>query len=147
MKTLDMEIALIPYFKPRRNLVVPNIGWGMKLHECDLLVVTSTGCAYEVEIKISRADLVKDGKKVHGHRSSKIKYLYFAIPDELVSHIEYIPARAGIIVVSDKGKCRLRRRPKVNSKYKFTAAEKYGVARLGAMRILGLKKKIKNLGG
>ena len=45
------------FFNYRANLIVPNISWGLGLHECDLLVLTSSGYATEIEIKVSKADL------------------------------------------------------------------------------------------
>lgn len=152
--TLDMELTLSLYFKYLRNLVVPNVSWGMGLHECDLLVVTKAGYATEVEIKISKADLVKDKKKYHNHDSDKIKYLYFAIPDYLQEYIEHIPKRAGIIVVGTNkdgslnkraSGCNVIRKAEVYSDYKFSAQEMYKVARLGALRIWSLKTKIQKL--
>lgn len=144
--TAEMEIALATYFDYRRNLIVPNISWGLFLHECDLLILTKSGYAYEVEIKVSKADLIKDKEKEHGHKSNRIKFLYFAIPDYLLPHREHIPKRAGIISIithgHSKGVCQIVRPPVVNSMYRFTDEERYQVARLGAIRIWGLKIKI-----
>ncbi len=76
VKILDIECALATYFDPRRNLIVPNVWWGMGLnHECDLMVMTRSGYVYEVEIKTSKADLVRDLKKPHGHGDDKIRKL------------------------------------------------------------------------
>jgi hypothetical protein len=99
LKAAEIEIAVARYFHPRVNLVVPNVSWGMGLHECDLLVITRAGYAYEVEIKISKSDLKKDREKRHCHVSSRISRLYFAIPKELENCIDYVPERAGIISV------------------------------------------------
>ena len=147
MKTIDMELALASYLDSLTNLIVPNVSWGMFGHECDLLVVSKSGYAWEVEIKISRADLTRDKKKAHGHRDHRIKFLYFAIPDHLESHIEHIPERAGIITVHDNGHyhfCKTIRKPKQNGSYKFSDAEKLKIARLGSLRIWGLKRKVRD---
>ena len=144
LKASDIEIAVAEYLNVRTNLIVPNISWGMFLHECDLLVLTPAGFAWEVEIKISRADLIKDKEKRHGHHNNKIKSLYFAIPDYLEYCIEHIPERAGVISVNDKLRCKTLRRPiSVKCPYRFTMQERYKVARLGSMRIWGLKRKIR----
>jgi len=37
--TLEIENRVAQYFNPRQNIVVPNISWGMNIHECDLLIV------------------------------------------------------------------------------------------------------------
>ena len=144
LKTLDMEIALMGYFDIRRKLVVPNISWGFFRHECDLVSISEAGYATEIEIKISKSDLKKDAEKKHGHFDSRISYLIFAIPDYMEDCIDLIPERAGIILVDKNLRCRTLRRPKQNNKYKFSLEEMYKIARLGAMRILGLKIKIRN---
>lgn len=61
--TLDMEIVLMEYFGVNRNIIVPNVSWGLNLHECDLLIFSKSGYATEVEIKISKQDLLKDKNK------------------------------------------------------------------------------------
>ena len=63
MKAIDIELAVSNYLNPRTNLIVPNVHWGMCLHECDLLVITRSGYAWEVEIKVSRVDLIKNKEK------------------------------------------------------------------------------------
>ena len=156
MKTEYMEIALASYFGIRQNLIVPNVSWGMDSHECDLFVLTPSGCGWEIEIKISKSDLFADKNKRHGHHSSKIKFLYFAIPDYLKKYINEIPERAGIIVVSQTrhGRightyeycdCTKIKSPNKNSNYKYTDLERMQLARLGALRIWGLKRKLAKL--
>lgn len=160
IKTPEMEIVLTEYFTPRINLVVPNVSWGFLPHEADLLVMTKAACLYEVEIKVSLADLKADAKKKHCHESKKIKYLYFAIPEHLlIKGEQYIPARAGILVVKDHQRGWRRgmmkpspvrrveqhRAPVQNGTYKLSDKERYQIARLGALRVLGLKKKVMGL--
>lgn len=157
MKAIDVEIAVVNHFNPRANLIVPNVHWGMFIHECDLLMLSKAGYATEIEIKVSKSDLIADKKKKHGHKDERIKHLYFAIPKSLEAHTEHIPERSGIIIVSEKewwgmeGGIRLKktylacdiiRSPQTQSKYKFSDRERYELARLGALRIWGLKKKL-----
>ncbi len=153
-----MELALSSWFDYRVNLIVPNVHWGMNMHECDLLIVSKADYVTECEIKISRADLRADRKKWHGHDGSiarrVIKYLYFAVPEKLEeAALEFAPERAGIIVVREKDnvpgvypyhqKCRRIREPTVNKHAsKMPDHERYKVARLGALRIWGLKRKL-----
>lgn len=141
---LDMEVAVVNFLGCRRKVIVPNVSWGLVGHECDLFVLTPAGYAWEVEIKVSKADLIKDKEKQHQHTSRKIKYLYFAIPDYLLEHQEHIPERAGIIVVRHLGKggCFVKRPPNVHSTYKFTDAERMRLYELGLMRVWGLKRKL-----
>ena len=163
MKTIEIEYACARYFGWREHIIVPNISWGMGLHECDLLVMTKSGCAYEVEIKVSLSDLKKDLKKSHGHGlkwpqyyadkfpdvqmneifQDKIKYLYFAIPEALEKHVGFIPEKAGILLVGEGLFVRLLRKPQDKSKYRFTDVEIHNIARLGTMRIWTLKNQLR----
>ena len=148
--TINMELILVHHFKPRTKLIVPNVSWGLGIHECDLLILSQTGYATEIEIKVSAYDLVKDKKKRHKHDSHKIKYLYFAIPHYLEELIGEIPERAGVIIVRPSnynGKlfCDIVRKPKVHGHYKFSEEERYKLARLGALRIWTLKQNIQKL--
>jgi len=146
--TAEMEIALSRYLDYRQNLIVPNVHWGMNMHECDLLMVSKAGYCTEIEIKISRADLKNDGKKKHGHYCPKIKYLYFAIPTFLDHCLELVPERAGIILVDPENdnywtKCKRVREPvATKGAPKMSDIDQYKVARLGALRIWNLKSKI-----
>lgn len=151
IKTLDMEIAVANFFNFRRNLIVPNVSWGLGLHECDLLILTPAGYAWEVEIKVSKQDLKKDLLKRHGHNHKKIKYLYFAIPKELEDCMGYIPKRAGIILVERRSlylrgpfalRCKKIRSPKQNSDYKWSEQERYKLACLGNMRVWRIKQSM-----
>lgn len=142
----DIEIAVAEYFDPRINLCVPNVAWGADLnHECDLFVLMRSHCGYEVEIKISRGDMMKDTQKSHGHFDSKLKRLYFAIPEHLLKHKDLIPVRAGILLIKYTGKWEVqeKRKAKDNGDYKFTVEERYNIARLGALRIWPLKKQLR----
>ncbi len=158
--TPQMELALAKYFNSRANLIVPNVHWGMNMHECDLLIVSQAGYVTEVEIKISMSDLIADAKKKHGHRDRNIKYLYFALPHKMMDTPEkfkriemVVPERAGIIGVwpptDDRWpnwRCgRIRDAITMKGAGKMTDAYRYKVARLGALRIWNLKQKLEDL--
>jgi hypothetical protein len=173
MTTLDMEVALIKSFNPRQNIIVPNVSWGMhdthyrQLHECDIIVLSMSNYATEIEIKISKADLIKDRSKLHGHRHDLIRRLYYAVPSKLEAiALTCIPESAGLIVVSMQTSTNYKwyagegheeykveyasvdvvRECKINTTaIKWTEAQKYQLARLGTMRILGLKEKVQLL--
>lgn len=157
MSTLEMEIALIKFFEPSRNLIVPNVSWGLGLSECDLLILTKAGYATEIEIKIAKSDLIRDKKKKHEHNknSNLVKYLYFAVPSFLVRDaLEVIPKRAGLYKVKKiytydrKTHYRviLIKKAEANRYAKaWMKMDKYRLARLGALRILHLKEKILKL--
>lgn len=149
MNTKDIELSVAAFFNDRQNIVVPNISWGLWIHECDILVVTKAGYAYEVEIKVSKADLKKDALKRHGHNDNRLKALYFAIPEKLKDCIDLIPNRAGIIIIKERNGYRMPnvvRKPTMNRQARsLSLDEMLKVAHLGAMRIWGLKRKIKDL--
>jgi len=128
---------------------VPNISWGLGVHECDIFVVRPTGYAIEIEIKISKSDLLAESKKNHSHSSTKIREFYYAIPHNLLdSCIDHIPTHAGILTCKrndhrDIVMTTLHRKPKINtSARKLTDTEILKTAKLGTMRIFSLKKKI-----
>lgn len=146
-----IEIAVARHFGYRQHLIVPNVSWGMGLHECDVLILSSLGYATEVEIKISASDLKKDTRKRHGHVDSqnRIKKLYFAIPEKLMDYADAIPERAGILVYkyfNGRGYVEEIRPARQNMRARpLTDDERYNMARLGAMRIWSLKQKIMTL--
>ena len=147
--TEEIEIAIASLFGRRRNIIVPNISWGLNLHECDMLIIRDSGFAVEVEIKRSKQDLLNDFKKRHGHRSTKIKEFYYAIPQSKVQKWkELIPEKAGIITYErgDGGWVYANhyRMAKKKPCRKLTEAEILKAAKLGCMRIWDLKERLYN---
>ncbi len=152
--TPEMECALANWLNYRANLIVPNVYWGMTgFHECDLLVVSKAGYLTEIEIKVTKSDLRADKKKWHGHRSLRIKRLFFALPDYLEHCVDLVPERAGIILVRPEGnvpgvypyhpRCRATRPAQRNKDAgKISEADRYKIARLGALRIWNLKRQL-----
>jgi hypothetical protein len=153
--TLEMEVAVANFMNWRANLIIPNVSWSFFMHECDLIRISRAGYCTEIEIKISKSDLIADKNKKWGHHHEKISQLYFAIPKYLHDYIEYIPERAGIIIVDHERKVKLRRTvshkckilrpPKKNNNYQFTEREVKKCLELMAMRIWGLKSKLNRL--
>ena len=147
LTTLDMEIALMQYLGIRQNIAVPNVSWGLLPYEADLVVLTKSNYATEIEIKVSKSDMVRDKKKNHEHDSAYFKYLYFAVPKELTEFaLTIIPEKAGLLEVSKMDTrywVRQARAPKRNLEcVQWKAHERFKLAELGCMRILGLKKKV-----
>jgi hypothetical protein len=154
MHSGEIEVLIAKYLNPRINLIVPNISWGLDLHEIDLLVLTKSGYAWEIEIKTSLSDLKADKKKKHGHYSNKIHRLYFAVPAELKEEaLLHIPERAGLFITHNEinlqgkfGCVSLVRAPKLNTKArKFNDKEIKHLYELTAMRIWSLKEIIYKL--
>lgn len=156
LTTLEMEIFLAAYFDSRKNIVVPNVSWGMFNHECDLIVLRPSGVCIEVEIKVSLSDLKADAKKSHDHSDPLISELYFAVPEALLEHTHLmVPAKAGVLLVceDDKYGCpafprvKVYRKPfAINSgaKHLWTDSYRTQLLRLAAMRTWTLKRKLLN---
>lgn len=141
-----IEIAVANHFNPRVNIIVPNVWWGLGLfHEADLLIVTSSGYATEVEIKISEQDIKNDLSKNHNHESKKIKRFYYAVP-EFLKDSEYLPKDCGLITVDDNLRCKTIRAPRINkAARKLSDKEILKLLHLGCMRIWSLKQGMNNL--
>lgn len=145
MHSGHIEVAIAKYLNPRQNVIVPNVFWGLGFrYELDLLVLTPSKYAWEIEIKTSLSDLKADQKKHHGHYSERIKRLYFAVPEFLQQQaLENIPERAGLFVVCDDEANRyvkLAKAPKLNTNArKFNDDEIKKLYELAAMRIWTLK--------
>lgn len=146
----EIELAIATKFGIRQNIIVPNISWGFNnLHECDVFVLRKTGYAVEVEIKRTKNDLLNDFKKKHGHKSNKIVEFYYAIPGEKINDwVQYIPEHAGILLYEKlKGGVIIKyHRFAIRNKTarKLTIEEQLKIARLGCMRIWGLKRGLIN---
>ncbi len=142
----EIEIAVARWFNPRAVLVVPNVSWGLGVHECDLLIVSRNNYASEVEIKVTHADLRADAKKRHKHESHKIKRLWFALPEKLEACLADVPERAGVLLVGKTGRITVVRKPVDNCEARaLSNDERLRVARLGAIRIWDLKERIRDL--
>jgi len=148
MTTLELEIAVMEFFGVRRNIIVPNVSWGIaNLHECDILVLSTSNYATEVEIKISRNDLLKDKEKRHGHYHNHIARFYYAIPDKLQDlALEIIPDRAGLFIHNGRHLKKIKECKRNTRAHQWSDKERNKLTHLGTMRILGMKKKILKLG-
>jgi hypothetical protein len=153
IKTIDIEVAIAKYYGIRKNIIVPNISWGFAwMHECDMFIVSKAGIVTEVEIKISRSDLLADFKKGHDHkdRQGRITYFYYAMPETMYEKCkDLIPEEAGILICSigdwegASAYMREKRAPvKRKNTRKLTPEEQLKIAWLGTMRIWSLKEKI-----
>lgn len=145
----QVEIAIAEHFNYRRNLIVPNVHWGLGLHyEADLVVLRPSGWAIEVEIKVSASDIKADLKKRRSHDSNLFRELYFAVPDALSEHPD-IPEHAGILAVywHRPGWLRvkaLRRASLRKTATKWKPETRQRLCELAAMRIWSLKHHLSN---
>ena len=166
----EIEVALAKYrdFDFRKNIIAFNVnGWSATLpinHECDMLVCSKSGYLTEIEIKRSWSDFLADFKKKHHHESEGlIKYFYYCVPECLYEKVtDYLYENeitcAGIITYDDNLTITIRgvrmkpyfvgnpdeyRIGITQDGYKKLFLEQQlEVARLGAMRVIGLKEKI-----
>lgn len=159
LTTAQMELALMKEFDIRKNVIVPNVSWGIDgMHECDLLVLYPSGWATEIEIKISRADFKKDKTKGHSHAHRLIQKLYFAVPEWMQEFaLANVPDKAGLMIVRKievgySGYTKIEARVsivkscKINpTAEKWTDKERLKLSHLGCMRIYSLKSKINKL--
>ena len=155
-KTRIMEVSLAVHFKYSKNIIVPNVFWGVGLrYEADMVVLRPSGYAIEIEIKASAADILADTKKRYNHdgvaywggqRVQVFKELWFALPIELAENPN-IPGRAGVIGITfsksgDAGYVQTIRKPQTNSEaIRWTDDMKANLMRLGLLRVWGLKRK------
>lgn len=141
--TAEIELAIAKKYGWRQNIIVPNVSWGLLYHEADLLIMSKLGVLTEIEIKVSRLDLIADSFKRQKHRSKIIKYLYFAIPRKLEKSISSIQENAGIYIVETNGNVKKERNATTNPDFiKLKDEQRYNLARLGAMRIWNLKQRL-----
>ena len=148
MRTIDIELAIMKEYKYHQNLIVPGISAmvGLMPFEVDMFVLTKSDMGYGFEIKVTRADLLKDLKKPHFNNEEyyrKFRFFFYVVPENLeaLAH-EIVPDFCGIWVVDNQGEMKQVRKPTVLSRNRWTAGERYSIARLGAMRIYNLKRKI-----
>lgn len=161
MKTIEAELVLLRMFKFHTNIIVPGVTTLSQLvkFESDILVLTDSGYATSIEIKVSKADLRNDLKKKHilkldpkysvratnskEYYYGRLKHFYYAVPVELIEvALEQIPSFSGLINLSN-GK--IVRKPEKLFNYKWTKEELLKLCKLGTMRINNLKQNIAEL--
>ena len=141
-----MQYLIAMTLGTRSNIIVPNVSWGLLSYEADLLVLhPKSGYMDEVEIKISRGDLLRDKKKWHHHfNNTMVRRLWFAIPTKLLSSLGDIPEHAGVFSVTTHGVALVIRTPKINkSAMPLSAKDRFQLARLGYLRMWqGISKDV-----
>lgn len=153
IRASDIEIAVARYFKPRVNTIVPNVYWGFGLdYEADLIIVTQSGYAKEVEIKVNKQDLIRDKEKRNWHNGKQIRQLWFAVPYDWDMEFvcEHIPSGAGVLVYQPynttngvRGAIHEVKKAEIN-RYapKQDSLDISKLRHLGCMRIWALKEKL-----
>lgn len=103
MNAKDISIPVQKYFYEKGNLLQICGYSGTSFFKPDILIITKSRLAIDIEVKISRADFKADFKKEIKHLYLKDKlgresYFYYAVPKGLVS-VEEVPTYAGLIYV------------------------------------------------
>lgn len=153
MTTVEMEVALMRYFKFTQKLVVPNVTdmSGLVRFETDLLVLTKSRYATGVEIKVSKADFQNEFKKrqyQYGEEMDEIFYgmfknFYFAFPEALIEEcIADVPSRFGVLSVNKKGRVEEIRASELLYNKKWSEKDYNKLMRIGCMRIYNLKRNL-----
>lgn len=162
MRTDQVEIAILKFFKFNKNIIVNTItaSYNLLRFETDVLILTKSGYAHGIEIKVSKSDLKNDLHKRHWIKYDedpdkaikqyfgKFKYFSYCVPSSLVADtIAQVPDFCGIYEVIEIPKygrdlIKVVRNPKKITNYKFTMDEMLKVAHLGCMRIFNLKIRL-----
>jgi hypothetical protein len=132
-------------FPCRQYICVANVSWGFMPWECDLLVATASRKLYEIEIKVSYADLKADAKKEYKHAilkagSKKISKFYYAITPAVEKKLREkpldLPAHAGIILVefAPRFKATVIKPAEDHKAERLSNAQYFKLMRLGCMR-------------
>jgi len=147
----EIEYVVAGYFDYLSHLIVPNIyAYSIGLHggyEMDLVIMSSSGYLQEVEIKVSRGDLIKDADKTRWRYPgwASTKKMWFAMPEKMdrPNCAEHVPEFAGILIVGTSGKVKVTREATINKEAKpLNIKQQYKLARLGAIRIWGPKRNM-----
>ena len=163
IKTIDIELAIMDYFKFNRQLIVPNLSYTF-LFETDMVVISKSGYAHGFEIKVSKSDLKNDLSKPHIANLDKFvfgktgferwfrkfKHFSYAVSSDLEEEaLNQIPDFFGLYTLSVTESSyplfKEIKKPKKLFNYKLNDKEIYNIQRLAAMRIYGLKSKIRDL--
>lgn len=162
---LIAQLLMQEIFPARKWLGVRNVSWGFEGlgYEIDLVVVSSSDYAYEIEIKVSLADLRRDLKKDkhkrppptgRGHlplfdgaqKPPLFRGMYYAMPLtvwEKVKDDPPLPMGAGVIVIQPRHRwqeidgawmAEKLSDPTMSPAAKLSLEQKFALARLGALR-------------
>lgn len=137
MTTRELETKVVNLLNPIQNPIVPNVSWGLGLsHECDLLMLDKQHRFTEIELKISKGDLLADFKKSHGHRSQIISRLVYAVPESLKEvALQVVPQECGLIVANSNSRYAEWIRVNRHNKNRPSEAQVLKFLKLGTIRI------------
>jgi len=155
MNTQKLEVLVAEFFGIRANLIIPNVSWGFDLlYEADLVVVTRSRYAYEIELKVSKSDLkAEKNKRAFAHNADCFKRLYFAMPEDIYEP-ELVPEHAGVLLARhipartdclhpypEQWRIIQERKPENKNAEKLTDERYVKLLELCAMRMWAIKKR------
>ena len=88
IEQIQSRLAHIDQFNLRRNIVVPNVSWGLLNYEADFVSCSKSGYLTEVEIKRSWEDFQKDFKKDHKHDDPRVAYFFYCVPKKIRERVK-----------------------------------------------------------
>ena len=157
MKTPRIEVELLKHFDFTQNLVVNNVTTRSRLvnFETDLLVLSKSGYAHGVEIKVSKSDFKNDFKKPHiktldmERYFKNLKFFSYAFPSKLLEFAQKnVDERFGLYSISYHEtydskwyEVDMVRKPKMLFNKKWSDRDRMHLAHLGCMRIFNSKLK------
>lgn len=157
---MELSIARSEQFNYVQKLVVFNVHGSSGIlpiyHECDVLVCSKAGYLTEIEIKRSYTDFIKDFSKKHNHYSKYIKNFYYCVPEKIYEKVyDFLKnyenqddwrTKAGIIIIHENNYLGIKVMPNENRKaMKLNMEQILYLARLGSMRVIGLKDKVNKM--
>ncbi len=168
IEEIEVALATSEKFNYQKNVVVPNVHGESSVlaifHECDMLVMSKSGYLTEIEIKRSFADFKADFNKRHHHANSElIKYFYYCVPQSIGDKVmEVLKEKeifyTGVIMYNEAldfsivghyegtiNGCDIFSHPQFPGAKKLYLEQQLELARLGCMRVIGLKKKLTEL--
>ncbi len=83
IEQIQDRLSQIDNFNFRRNVVVPNVSWGLLNYEADFVSMSKSGYLTEVEIKRSWQDFKADFQKKHLHNDPRVSYFFYCVPKSI----------------------------------------------------------------
>lgn len=164
IQEVELALAKSKYFNFTRNIVAFNVqGLNRSLriwHECDMLVLSNAGYLTEIAICLDWNDFLRSLKKEEA--GSAVKCFYYCIPEGLLEMAynkleELAVDYTGIVTFDESLRIELHgHRTSYQGEYTFPYIERpthrklfleeqLQIARLGAMKVVGLKEKCVNI--
>jgi hypothetical protein len=127
----DIVTPVQRYFYEKGNKLQISNYCGSGWFNPDILIITQSDFAIDIEVKISRSDFKADFKKTSKHKylelkKSKQAYFYYAVPIGLI-RLDEIPSYAGLIYVDGNKVQVVKKAPKLHDK-KVTIEQKLSIA-------------------